>query len=223
MAWIESHQEMRQHPKTRRLARRLGVSLPAAIGHLHLLWWWALDYAQDGKLARFCETDIAEACEWPGAPSDLVAALVETHWLDADEQHIHDWEEYSGALLRRRAQNAERKRRERARHADVTDPSRAGHGATEQNTTVQNRTVPNRDLDPDQSTPLSRDLAPPRARRTGKNGREQSDGNDGGRPHPDPAAPRAETRTARELAFAREWGAELPVPPLPGPGLAPEV
>ena len=36
-----------------KLARRLGVSLPAAIGHLHLLWWWAMDYAQDGDLTRW--------------------------------------------------------------------------------------------------------------------------------------------------------------------------
>ena len=53
MAWIESHQELANHPKTKRFKRALGISTPQAIGHLHLLWWWALDYAQDGSLAAF--------------------------------------------------------------------------------------------------------------------------------------------------------------------------
>ena len=50
MAWIKSQQVLREHPKLKRLARRLEVSVPAALGHLHMLWWWALDYAQDGDL-----------------------------------------------------------------------------------------------------------------------------------------------------------------------------
>src|SRR5687767_5633894 len=53
MAWIESHQEIARHPKTRKLARLLGGSVPTAIGHLHLLWWWAVDYAEDGWLGKY--------------------------------------------------------------------------------------------------------------------------------------------------------------------------
>ena len=49
--WIKSYQDLGRHPKTSRLARTLGISRPAAIGHWHLLWWWALDYAKDGDLA----------------------------------------------------------------------------------------------------------------------------------------------------------------------------
>lgn len=47
MAWIESHQEIWRHPKTKKLARLLGVSVPTAVGHLHGIWYWALDFAQD--------------------------------------------------------------------------------------------------------------------------------------------------------------------------------
>jgi hypothetical protein len=61
MAWLESHQDLRDHPKTARLRRRLGVSLPAAIGHLHLLWWWALTYADDGDLSGYDPDVIADA------------------------------------------------------------------------------------------------------------------------------------------------------------------
>ena len=52
MAWIESHQELRHHYKTKRLARELKVTVAAAIGHLHCLWWWAIDFAPDGDLSK---------------------------------------------------------------------------------------------------------------------------------------------------------------------------
>jgi hypothetical protein len=48
--WIQSHQDVREHPKTRKLAARLRVNVPEAVGLLHLLWWWALSYASDGDL-----------------------------------------------------------------------------------------------------------------------------------------------------------------------------
>jgi hypothetical protein len=53
MLYTPSHAELAQHPKTRKLARLLGVSIPTALGHLHLLWHFALKYAQDGDLTRF--------------------------------------------------------------------------------------------------------------------------------------------------------------------------
>jgi len=39
VAWIESHQTLGQHPKTRKLARLLNISAPTAVGHLQFLWW----------------------------------------------------------------------------------------------------------------------------------------------------------------------------------------
>ncbi|ALS27166.1 DnaD domain-containing protein [Paenibacillus sp. 32O-W] len=154
MAWIESHQELARHPKTKRFARLIGVSLPAAVGHLHFFWWWAMDYAQDGDLSRYDEYDIADACGWDGDEKQIVNALIEAGFIDEEEDGlvIHDWFEYAGRLIEKREQNAERKRRSRAKmkvdsecHADVTRPSRGqtcddqvGHGAT-----VPNQTIPN--------------------------------------------------------------------------------
>lgn len=122
MAWIESHQALGQHPKTRKLARKLGCSVPAAVGHLQFLWWWALDYAPDGNVTRFEEDDIADAVLWEGAGSQLVAALIDSGFIDleGDEKTIHDWDEYAGRLLDKRAANTRRKQESRARHASVT-------------------------------------------------------------------------------------------------------
>lgn len=113
MAWIESHQELGRHPKTKRLARLLGVSIPAAVGHLHFLWWWALDFAPDGVLEKYDKYDIAEAMAWDDDEDKLVAALLDCGYIDETEDHgliIHDWGEYAGKLLERRAKDRARKR-----------------------------------------------------------------------------------------------------------------
>lgn len=109
MTWIESHQELGRHPKTKKLARLLRVSVPAAIGHLHLLWWWATDYAPDGDLSSFDLDDVAEAMLWPKTAEVLIDALKEAAFLDED-LYIHDWDEYAGKLIERRKSDAERKR-----------------------------------------------------------------------------------------------------------------
>ena len=106
MAWIPSHQELRSHPKTRKAARRAGVSIPTMIGHLHLLWYWALDLAEDGDLSKFDDEDLADGAAWEGDPEVFVAALVEcgsggrAGFLTEDRQ-LHDWQEYGGKYAKR--------------------------------------------------------------------------------------------------------------------------
>lgn len=101
MAYIPSHQELKEHPKTRRAARRCGVSIPAMIGHLHLLWWWALDHGPDGDLSRFESEDLADAAMWEGDPEEFVKALVDcgpggTEGFLSSDGKLHDWDEYGG-------------------------------------------------------------------------------------------------------------------------------
>lgn len=107
MSWIESHDTLARHPKTRRLVRALNIPLPQAIGHLHLLWWWALEYAEHGDLSAFDAADIADAVMWEGDPSAFVQALTAAGFMDAD-QRIHDWQDYAGRLLEQRKANAAR-------------------------------------------------------------------------------------------------------------------
>jgi hypothetical protein len=115
MAWIESNQEVGRHPKTKKLARLLDISMAAAVGHLHYLWWWALDFAQEGLLSKFDECDIAEACMWEGDAKKFVDALVQVGFIDQNESvlSIHDWYEYAGRLIEKRQADADRKQRER--------------------------------------------------------------------------------------------------------------
>jgi hypothetical protein len=152
MAWIESHQAIGQHPKTIALAHQLGVSLPTAVGHLHYLWWWALDYAPDGELKRHSPSIIAHACQWRGKPERLLQALVEVGFLEGDESgaRIHDWEEYAGKLIDRRATNRERMRSARAAHgANGVQPTsgetvhaRVGLPGSDARVGLPDRTIP---------------------------------------------------------------------------------
>lgn len=101
MAWIPSHQELRDHPKARKASRHAGVSLPQMVGHLHMLWWWALDHAPDGDLSKYDADDLADAAMWEGDPETLVKALRdcgpgESEGFLTDDHRLHDWDEYGG-------------------------------------------------------------------------------------------------------------------------------
>lgn len=124
MAYVESHQELGTHPKTRKAARMLGVSVPAMIGHLHLLWHWALTHAQDGELTGWEMDFVADGAQWEGDPQALIDALVSCRvrkdghgFIEETEDGrllLHDWEKYAGKLIDRRNQDAQRKRLARA-------------------------------------------------------------------------------------------------------------
>lgn len=158
MAWIESHQELGRHPKTRKLARALGISLPATVGHLHYLWWWALDFAQNGDISRYDAEELAEAALWEGDPAAFVEALTLAGFVDRATSRLHDWDQYVGKLLDRRRANAWRqadwRNRQKTQESSASDATRASDETARNSNitvtsplrngaTVPNRTVPN--------------------------------------------------------------------------------
>lgn len=128
MAWLEAHQELRNHPKTKRAARLLGIGRPQMVGHMFCLWWWCLDYAQAGSLANYDHTDIADAAGWEGDPDLFVEALVNCGTAgrpgflvdDGESLSVNDWKEYGGRYITKRDQGRERQRQWRLRNAKVT-------------------------------------------------------------------------------------------------------
>lgn len=119
MSWIESHQELRNHPKTRKAARLAGITRRDLVGALHFLWWWALDYAQSGDLTSFDTAELEAEMEWEGEPGGLLRALTECGqgggpgFLERKtDGHllIHDWWDYAGKLIEKRAIDRDRKR-----------------------------------------------------------------------------------------------------------------
>ena len=148
MAWIKSEQALASHPKVHLLAKDLGITVPQAVGHLHLLWWWALDYADDGNLTRYRDF-IPSASQWVGDEDLFITSLIKHNWIDEVEGKlvIHDWLDYTGALIETREKDAERKRKyrqsknaktsanrdswETSSPKDITSPSGASTGRPE--------------------------------------------------------------------------------------------
>ena len=74
MAWIELHQSLPQHRKLLALRDALGLRTPAALGHMCLLWLWALDNAPDGDLSALPARQLAEICQFSAQPRAAAAA-----------------------------------------------------------------------------------------------------------------------------------------------------
>jgi DnaD/phage-associated family protein len=108
-----------------------------------------MDYAQDGDLSRYDTHDVADACYWDGEPEILLNSLIDSGFIDRSDDglKIHDWYEYAGRLIEKKEQNRERKRKSRARHADVTWTSQEEkREVTEMSASVTglpNLTIPN--------------------------------------------------------------------------------
>lgn len=137
MAWLQVHQELGRHPKLKRLARALDISTPAAVGHLLYLWWWALDYAQDGEIGQFSSDEIAEAALWGGDSNAFLAAMTNCGFVDngaPGQRMIHDWDDYAGALMDRlntqREQSRIRQQRYRERQRETDDNALATRNVT---------------------------------------------------------------------------------------------
>lgn len=148
----------------KKLARILSISWPEAVGYLHYLWWWALDFAQDGDLSKYESGDIADAVLWQRDPEELMSALIDSGFVDKTRTgglEIHDWFDYAGKLVEQRTIQREQsrlrqqKRRDRLResHTDNAEVTRDISEVTKsQYTTVPNSTEP---------YPTEPDITPP--------------------------------------------------------------
>lgn len=124
MAWIELHQQLPAHPKTKRLTRALGLKvpddIPQVVGHLCMFWLWCMDFAIDGSLERMTAQDIADAAGWLGDPDALVDSLREAGFIDDQDgtHYVHDWDDYIGRLLAYREKERERNKVKQQRYRD---------------------------------------------------------------------------------------------------------
>ncbi len=127
MAWIEAHQNLPSHPKTKRLARLLNISIREAVGSLYMFWWWAMEYAEDGDLSNYDASDIADGVQWDGEPQEFLNAMIncgpgnKSGFIDKTEDgmFIHDWQEYGGHYLEMREKNRKRVEKYRAENSET--------------------------------------------------------------------------------------------------------
>ena len=100
--WIQLQNELLDHPKLIRLARKLKIKIPHALGLLSSLWLWASKYAPDGDLTEFESVEIVAAMRWHRSTDEIISALIETRLLDKKDNQllIHDWDEFGICLLK---------------------------------------------------------------------------------------------------------------------------
>jgi hypothetical protein len=126
--WLESHADLRDHPKTDLLMDLLAITRRDACGLLHFLWWRTLTYAPSGDLSDFTDGQIARWADWDGDPGHLVSALKTAGFMDS-ARTIHDWEDFAGRWIDRRNADADRKREARKAAAGRTNGSTNGSAA----------------------------------------------------------------------------------------------
>jgi hypothetical protein len=117
MAWIKSEQSLANHPKLKAFARDLGISEVEALGHLHLMWYWVLEYADTGLVTKHIDF-LPEAMKWEKSNNDLIEALIIHGFIDRDDDgslRIHDWYDYSGNFVEKRLYNRIKKQESRDR------------------------------------------------------------------------------------------------------------
>ena len=166
MAWIEAHQAVCHHGKTSALAATLRIPRAQAVGHLIMLWWWAMDSCgRKGSLARYSVAAIAagSGCDGKRGPVDFFRAMVAAGWIDfsgpipADhdvavggDARVHDWQNYSGRYFDTEDRKLEkrelsRRRVKRFRNALHRVTVTRCNAATVPDRTVPDQTVPTKE------------------------------------------------------------------------------
>lgn len=110
------------HPKTKKLHRRLGAEGCWTLVCL-LLWVGAEKW--DGDLSGMSDEDIELAAGWTGSPDAFVEALLEVRFMvgDPGERRIHDWAEHNPYAASKGARIAKGKRAADARWSKRDAPS----------------------------------------------------------------------------------------------------
>jgi len=95
-----------QTAKFRLWVRRLRQTLPAmpidvetaAVGLLERLWHTAASSSPRGDIGKLEDELIAEMVGWNQDATQLIDLLVESGWLDRDDDHrlvVHDWHQHA--------------------------------------------------------------------------------------------------------------------------------
>lgn len=93
-----------EHPKFAHLQSILKLPKYGTLGILEALWHFCGRFTPQGNIGRYSDEKIESWIGWDGAPGLLIAALVESGWLDRDERHrllVHDWREHADRTTRR--------------------------------------------------------------------------------------------------------------------------
>ena len=140
MPWIESHDDVGDHRKTHKFCSLLGVSVPEAVGHLHLLWHYTLRVSwESGDLTGVMPEAIAKACWWGGKPDDFITALQDSGLMDG--MKVHDWTIYAREMIYQRKYR--KNKRCKTAVKKVLNSCKKGFKQLKKRSTLPDLTLPN--------------------------------------------------------------------------------
>lgn len=121
--------------KFKQLQRRLRLCHWQTVGVLESIWRVTEANCPEGDIGRLTNEEIAAAIEWEGDADDLVAALIECRWLDADDHFrlvVHDWSVHcpnhvKGAMAKHKRHFADEVAKHRARQNTEQDARQAAN------------------------------------------------------------------------------------------------
>lgn len=103
MAWIESHQKLKEEPGLYRLMSALSCKRIEAIGILHMFWWWCVDHAEDGDLRKFNDEELVRVVEWNGDGKAFIDAMVQAEFIEREPYfRIRNWWKFVEKFMKRR-------------------------------------------------------------------------------------------------------------------------
>lgn len=150
MAHIEIHDTLPDHPKVVQLARLMRKDRTVVIGHLIVLWLWAIRYRPGGDLCGISDESLCEASGFSVRAVQWPRALRETGFLDGEpgSSSIHNWTQYT--RLYRKA-HADRTRIAQKRESNVARLSHDRSATVAVTRSEQIRPDPIRTADADES------------------------------------------------------------------------
>ena len=104
MLWLKANQTLRKHPKLLHLAALTGYPMEFCGFKMLCLWWWALDYVEDGDLSKFFHRTDRGGFRFqkPEDGQKFLCAVLNSGWIDEENLFIHDWLDYAGTYLERK-------------------------------------------------------------------------------------------------------------------------
>lgn len=110
--WIKMRADLLTSPKVVRIASALRADRLRVIGGMHAVWCLFDVHSEDGSLDGYTPEVLDEIIGWPGF-SDAIAAV---QWLEIGDGFLSvpRFDEHNGQSAKRRAQEAQRKSKERA-------------------------------------------------------------------------------------------------------------
>ena len=120
--WIKMRCDLFTHPKVVRISSALKADTLRTIGGLMSAWCLFDAHSIDGSLDGYTSETLDAHLRWDG----FSAAMISVGWLfdDGTSLSLPDFETHNGESAKRRAQDADRKRKDRKVSASEPDESR---------------------------------------------------------------------------------------------------